>query len=153
MRAVVRLRSGINANIEVKDTLKHLRLHKVNHCVLVPEGETYDGMLQKVKDYVTWGEVKPEVLTNMMIKRGKLSGNRKFDNKYIKENTGTDSMLKFAEDLLHEIRQLQRDTEHLVISGSVKSMEHYKHLMGRLEGYQFVLDAIKERINKGELED
>lgn len=62
-------------------------------------------------------------------------------------------MLKFAEDLLHEIRQLQRDTEHLVISGSVKSMEHYKHLMGRLEGYQFVLDAIKERINKGELED
>lgn len=61
-------------------------------------------------------------------------------------------MLKFAEDLLHEIRRMKRDTEQLVISGSVKSMEQYKHLMGRLEGYQFVEDVIKERLDKGELD-
>ena len=61
MRATIRLRSDINANIEVKDTLKHLRLNKINHCVLIPESKVYDGMLFKVKDYVTWGEVKPEV--------------------------------------------------------------------------------------------
>jgi hypothetical protein len=61
-------------------------------------------------------------------------------------------MLKFAEDLLHEIRRMRRDTEQLVISGSVKSMEQYKHLMGRLEGYQFVEDVIKERLDKGELD-
>ena len=62
-------------------------------------------------------------------------------------------MLKFAEDLLHEIRRLQRDTEQLVVSGSMKNMEQYNRMMGRLEGYQFVTDAIKERLNKGELDD
>lgn len=62
-------------------------------------------------------------------------------------------MLKFAEDLLHDIRRMRRDTEQLIISGSVKSMEQYKHLMGRLEGYQFVEDVIKERLDKGEIDD
>lgn len=62
-------------------------------------------------------------------------------------------MLKFAEDLLHEIRRLQRDTQDIVISGSIKSIEQYRQMMGRLEAYQFVTDAIKERIDKGELED
>lgn len=100
MRAVIRLRSDINANIEVKDTLKHLRLNKINHCVLIPEEKTYDGMLHKVKDYVTWGEIEKEVLTNMIIKRGRLTGNRTYDNKYVKENTKSDSMIKYAEAII-----------------------------------------------------
>ncbi|MCK5024520.1 MAG: 50S ribosomal protein L30 [Thermoplasmata archaeon] len=100
MRAAIRLRSDINANIEVKDTLKHLRLNKINHCVLIPKEKTYDGMLQKVKDYVTWGEVKPEALTNMIIKRGRLTGNRTYDNKYVKENTKSESMVKYAEAII-----------------------------------------------------
>lgn len=62
-------------------------------------------------------------------------------------------MLKFAEDLLHEIRRLQRDSEQLVISGSMKNMEQYNRIMGRLEAYQFVTEAIKERMDKGELDD
>ena len=94
------MRSDINANIEVKDTLKHLRLNKINHCVLIPEGKVYDGMLFKVKDYVTWGEVKVDVLTNMIIKRGRLSANRTYDNKYVKENTKSESMIKYAEAII-----------------------------------------------------
>ena len=100
MRAAIRLRSSINAHIEVKDTFRHLRLNKINHCVLIPEGNTYDGMLHKVKDYVTWGEIKPEILTNMLIKRGRLTGNRKLDNKYVKENTKSESMVKYAEAII-----------------------------------------------------
>ncbi len=96
-RAVIRLRSSIKAHREVKDTLHHLRLNQVNHCVLIPDGKTWDGMLQKVKDYVTWGEVKPDVLTNMIIKRGRLSGERPITNQYIKENTKLESLMKFAE--------------------------------------------------------
>jgi large subunit ribosomal protein L30 len=96
-RAVIRLRSSIKAHREVKDTLHHLRLNQVNHCVLIPEGKTWDGMLQKVKDYVTWGEVKADVLTNMIIKRGRLSGERPITNQYIKENTKLESLMKFSE--------------------------------------------------------
>jgi hypothetical protein len=62
-------------------------------------------------------------------------------------------MLKFAEDLLHDIKRLQRDTEQLVVSGSMKNMEQYTRMMGRLEAYQFVADAIKQRMDKGEIDD
>jgi large subunit ribosomal protein L30 len=96
-RAVIRLRSSINANHEVKLTMQSLRLNRVNHCVLIPDGKTYDGMLQKIKDFVTWGEIKSDVLTNMIIKRGKLTGGRPITNQYIKDNTKHDSLIKFAE--------------------------------------------------------
>lgn len=62
-------------------------------------------------------------------------------------------MLKFAEDLLHDIKRLQRDTEQLVVSGSMKNMEQYTRMMGRLEAYQFVADAVKQRMDKGERDD
>jgi large subunit ribosomal protein L30 len=99
-RAVIRLRSSIKSNREVKETLKYLRLNRVNHCVLVPEGKSFDGMLQKVKDFVTWGEIKPEVLTNMILKRGRLSGERPITNQYIIENTKHASLLKLSEAIV-----------------------------------------------------
>lgn len=99
-RAVIRLRSTIKANHEVKETLTYLRLNKVNHCVLVPDGRTFDGMLQKVKDFVTWGEIKQDVLTNMLIKRGRLYGELPITNQYIKENTNHESMVKFVEAII-----------------------------------------------------
>ncbi len=99
-RAVIRIRSDINARHDIKLTLKSLRLTRVNHCVLVPDEKSYDGMLQKAKDYITWGEIKTEVLTNMIIKRGRLTGNRPITNQYIKENTKHDSLIKFAEAIV-----------------------------------------------------
>lgn len=57
-------------------------------------------------------------------------------------------MLKFVEDLLHEVRKLRRETEDIVISGSVKNMEQYKQLMGRLEGYTFVEQIIQDALRR-----
>ena len=57
-------------------------------------------------------------------------------------------MLKFVEDLLHEVRKLRRETEDIVVSGSVKNMEHYRHLMGRLEGYTFVEQIIQDALRR-----
>lgn len=97
IRAVIRLRSSINANPDVRLTLESLRLNRVNHCVLIPDSSTYNGMLQTAKDYITWGEIKTDVLTNMIIKRGRLEGDRPVTNQYIKENTKHESLIKFAE--------------------------------------------------------
>ena len=61
-------------------------------------------------------------------------------------------MLKFVEDLLHDIRRLRHDTEQLVTSGSMKNMEQYRQMMGRLEGYTFIEDLLKDRLNRGEFD-
>jgi len=58
--AVVRVRGPINVKPKARETMRLLRLNRVNHCVMVPEDATHLGMLRQVKDYVTWGEADAE---------------------------------------------------------------------------------------------
>jgi hypothetical protein len=58
------------------------------------------------------------------------------------------TMLKFTENLLYEIRRMRQDTEQLVISGSMKNMEQYRQMMGRLEGYTFVEQVVQDMLRK-----
>ena len=57
-------------------------------------------------------------------------------------------MLEFSETVLTTIRRLEKQTGDMLLSGSVRDMEQYKFLMGRLEGFRFVEAAIKELLNK-----
>ncbi len=100
MYAVIRLRGSVKVRREILDTLKMLRLHRVNHCVLVPETKDFKGMLAKVKDYVTYGEINKETLVELLKKRGKLVGNKKLTEEKLKEITGYESFESFADALL-----------------------------------------------------
>ena len=57
-------------------------------------------------------------------------------------------MLDFAERLQKEIRILKRDAENHLLSGRISSMEQYKLLMGRLEGYAFVEEVLKQLLDR-----
>ena len=87
VQAVIRLRSDINVKPNIKKTLHLLRLNKVNHCILIQNNPVNDGMLKKIKDYVTWGEIKPEVLARLIVTRGRLVGNKPIKPEYIKAET------------------------------------------------------------------
>lgn len=100
MYAVVRLRGPVNVRYTIEDTMKMLRLHKVNHCVLVPETPHYKGMIQKVKDYVAYGKVDAKTLAEILKKRGRLEGNTRLTEEYIRENTAYDSIQAFAEAVI-----------------------------------------------------
>ncbi|MCD6512356.1 MAG: uL30 family ribosomal protein [Thermoplasmata archaeon] len=66
MYVVVRIRGTINASQEVRDTLKMLNLRRINSCTIIPETPSYKGMLQKVKEYVTWGEASDETIKKLL---------------------------------------------------------------------------------------
>ena len=55
--AVIRVRGRVDVRNDIKDTLKMLNLTKSNHCVIIDDRESFLGMLQKVKDYVTYGPI------------------------------------------------------------------------------------------------
>ncbi|NJE61656.1 50S ribosomal protein L30 [Thermococcus sp. 21S7] len=97
--ALIRLRSGIRARGEVRDTLAMLRLHRINHLVLVDDNPSYKGMVQKVKDYITWGEIDKETLAKLLRKRGRLIGNRPITDEYVKEKLGM-TIEEFAEKVV-----------------------------------------------------
>lgn len=104
--AVIRLRSGIRAKGEVRDTLRMLRLHHINHMVIVDDNPSYRGMIEKVKDYVTWGEVDPETLASVIRRRGRLIGNRPVTDEYVKEKLGM-GIDEFAEKVVNGEKDLR----------------------------------------------
>ncbi len=82
--AVVLIRGTVNTHPDVRKTLELLRLLKKNACVVIDDNEVNRGMVQRVKDYVTYGLVDEKFYTEMIAKRGELVGQDKVsDNKKI----------------------------------------------------------------------
>ena len=104
--AVIFIRGTINSKKGVADTLGMLNLHKKHHCTIIPDTPTYRGMLQKVKDYITWGEISPEALARLIMERGRLEGDITFTEAYIKENTKYTSVLSFAKAVVKDEEKL-----------------------------------------------
>jgi len=94
--AVVRVRGHVGLPREVEDTLRMLRLTRVNHCVFIDDRPTFKGMLQKAKDYITWGEVTPEEVALILRNRGELVGGKRLTDAYVKEHTKFKSIDDFA---------------------------------------------------------
>jgi large subunit ribosomal protein L30 len=97
--AVVRVRGIISAMKEAKETLMLLRLDHTNHAILIDDRPSYKGMLQRVNNYVTWGEVTKETVSEMLQKRARLAGNKKLTEEYLAE-IGYKSFDELAEALV-----------------------------------------------------
>ena len=77
-KAVILIRGMIKTDQEIKDTLHMLRLNRKHHCVIVKDEQK--GMLQKVRSWITWGEITEDVLKKMIIKRGRHAGRKRVDS-------------------------------------------------------------------------
>ncbi|HEC82133.1 MAG TPA: 50S ribosomal protein L30 [Thermoplasmatales archaeon] len=93
---VVRVRGKINVKPDIKKTLQMLRLTRVNHCVLVEDTPSYRGMLNRVKDYVTWGEINKDTLTELIKARGRLEGDKPVTEEYVGSATSYKSIDELA---------------------------------------------------------
>ncbi len=100
MFAVIRLRGQAGVPKKIKDTLSMLRLHKRYHCVIIPDNDSYRGMLQVVKDYVAYGEIDAETLALILRRRGRLIGNKPLTDEYVREKTGYSSIEEFAKAVI-----------------------------------------------------
>src|SRR3989344_6111700 len=78
---IIRIRGVTGIIAGIKDTLDMLKLHKKNMCVVYDATSSIMGMLKKVKDYVTWGEIDNETLKILLEKRQELNPD---DSKKIK---------------------------------------------------------------------
>ena len=53
--AIIRVRGLVRRSKDIADTLNMLKLHRKNYCVVYDHTPSIAGMVQKVKDFVTWG--------------------------------------------------------------------------------------------------
>ncbi len=97
--AVIRVRGQPDVNYDIENTMRLLGLTRVNHCVVVPENDSTKGMLQKAKDYITWGEVSEKTLAEMIKVRGRLAGDDMITDEYL----AGESEFKTVDDLAKAI--------------------------------------------------
>ncbi|MCD6428297.1 MAG: 50S ribosomal protein L30 [Desulfurococcales archaeon] len=98
--AIIRIRGTVDVHPKVESTLRMLRLVRKFHAVLYPKNPTIDGMLEVVKDWVTWGEIERDVLKELILKRGRLVGNKKITEEAIKKIFKVNSVDELVEALL-----------------------------------------------------
>ena len=67
---VIRVRGRVRLLTTIKNTLDMLRLYKTNFCVILDNNAVNMGMIQKAKDYITWGKADPAIVEELFTKRG-----------------------------------------------------------------------------------
>ena len=93
---VVRVRSNVNVERSIRETMDYLNLTKVNHAVIIPENDQYRGMLQKAKDYITWGKATENTVEKMLSERGRMTGDAPLTDVVVKDNTDFKKISEFA---------------------------------------------------------
>lgn len=86
--AVAMIKSPIGAKPDAKKTLFLLGMWQINTARLLFDSPRNRSMLQKVKDYVTWGTVTPEFAEEVFLKRGKAFGGKKLTPELAKKAVG-----------------------------------------------------------------
>lgn len=62
-----------------------LHLNRNCHAVFIDDRPSNIGMLRKVQNYITWGEISKENVALLLKNRGRLVGDKKLTDEYAKE--------------------------------------------------------------------
>lgn len=84
---LVRIRGTVHVTGKTKDTLDMLHLTRPNHATVIPNTESYLGMVNRVKDYVAYGDIDGDTLAALIKSRGRLMGDKPIDDAVIKGST------------------------------------------------------------------
>lgn len=112
--AVIRIRGKVGINPKIEAALQALNLHRANHGAVLERNPSLEGSLQKVKDYVTWGEIPKDALSLLLRKRGRLGGGARLTDAFAKERLNCESVEDLADKVwtggvrLSEISGLDR---------------------------------------------
>jgi large subunit ribosomal protein L30 len=69
--AVIRVRGRVKVRHDVSETLDRLRLKRVNNLTLISTGsKSFMGMVQKAKDFITFGEIEKPALSKLLAAKG-----------------------------------------------------------------------------------
>jgi large subunit ribosomal protein L30 len=97
---VVRARSDVGVERSIKETMHYMNLTRVNHAVIIPDNPQYRGMLQKAKDYITWGEADAGVVERMLTERGRMTGDHPLTDAIVAEHTEYSGIADFAKAIV-----------------------------------------------------
>ena len=86
---VIRIRGQADVHPDIEKTLYLLRLRQRYAAALYHSSlPGIEGMLRKVQDWATWGEIERESLIELLRKRGRLIGDKPLTDDWVASNLG-----------------------------------------------------------------
>jgi large subunit ribosomal protein L30 len=84
MIVVIRIAGQVNLSGDVKEALDRLRLRKKYSAVLLSESKETSKLLLGLRDFISYGKINTETLTNLIEERGMpLEPGKKIDTKKV----------------------------------------------------------------------
>jgi large subunit ribosomal protein L30 len=84
---VLRVRGAHGMRRTIQRTLHLMNLYSVNSATILRSTPIIRGMLQKSKDYISFGPISEEYLKKMLKKRARLTGNKMLTDSHIRRTT------------------------------------------------------------------
>lgn len=100
LMAVVRIRGRVDVKPDIRKTLEMLHLRRKFWATLVPLTDSFKGMLHKVKDYSTYGEINRDTLVALLKERGELRFGGKLSDAWLREHSEFSSIEDLADALV-----------------------------------------------------
>ncbi len=127
---VVRVRATVGVRRDIRETMELIGLNRPNHAVVVPLNDSYKGMLQKIKDYCTWGEATEETLAAMINARGKAVGDVAIDDAYVAAHSSYATVAELAKAIADgegKVKDVEGMKPVFRLHPPVKGFEGNKH--------------------------
>jgi large subunit ribosomal protein L30 len=96
---VIRLRGEAGLDGDTRKTLRDLRLLNKYNAAIFFENPAIRGMLQRVKDYVTWGEPETETLGLLLSERVEVRGGGDLTTQLLKDKFQASSVDELASSI------------------------------------------------------
>lgn len=106
--AIILIRGLQGVTQDIKDTLRMLNIERRNVCVVVPSNRSMHGMINKIKNFVTYGEIDDET-EKLLEKKGKkkfynLNSPRKgYGRKGVKKDFARGGALGYRGDKINDL--------------------------------------------------
>ena len=149
--AVIRVRGQADVNKDIRYTMGLLGLTRVNHCVVLPQTPSVEGMLQVVKDYCTWGEIDEETLSAMIKTRGKTKGDKDITDDSLSESTEFKSVRELAKAMIendYRMRDMEDAKPVFRLHPPIKGYEGNKRSFRNGGSLGYRGEAINDLINR-----
>ena len=116
MIAIIRIRGQIGINKDVKETLFRLRLRRKYVCVIIEPTKENLGMIKKIRNFVSYGEISKENYEKLVDKRGKKDKDGKLKPffRLHPPRGGAETKLHYPKGLLGENKEIDKLIEKML---------------------------------------
>ena len=139
---VIRVRGQVKVRPQIEDTLNKLLLGRLHQARILKLSPSIAGMIEKAKDYITWGEVSQDVVEKILVKRGRLPGNKRLSDAHVKKSSAHSSIKALSkavtagETTLADVEGLKPVFRLSPPSGGYRGKRNLPVGMGGITGYR-----------------